>query len=198
MYQHKEPIEWISAWSDNAPNTDLPRVLLVGDSICMGYQQAVREKLRGVCYVDYISNTYAVDNQMYRRLFKQYYADEPYALVHFNHGLHGGHMSVRTYQREIEKLLKTVTCKLVIANSTVVYEAGNGKLDETWGKLVSERNQALSEIARAMNCPVNDLYTSSVNVPKEYRNQDGIHYLAEGYEILAQQVADAVRKALAD
>ncbi len=197
MYEHKEIFEWINSWCDFAHNDDLPRVLLVGDSICQGYQQAVRDLLRGVCYVDFFADTYAVDSKIYRILFKTFYEDSKYDLVHFNHGLHGGHMRASTYKNQLEKLLtKTVTCKLVLATSTIVYDEGNKKVNKTWKKLVNARNAALYEIAERHGYEVNDLYTLSTEIPKQYRNQDGVHYLAPGYETLAKQVAETVKKSL--
>ena len=54
----KERFEWIHSWCDETAKEDLPRVLLVGDSITYNYQEKVRELLKDVCYVDYISTSY--------------------------------------------------------------------------------------------------------------------------------------------
>ena len=89
----KEQFEWIHSWCDEAAQNDLPRVLLVGDSITHSYQEKVRELLRGVCYVDYISTSYAIDTKMYNQLVYNFMTDSKYALIHFNHGLHGIHLS---------------------------------------------------------------------------------------------------------
>lgn len=56
----KERFEWVQSWCDEALSDDLPRVLLIGDSITRQYQDRVRELLRGKCYVDY-----------FRRLMRQ-------------------------------------------------------------------------------------------------------------------------------
>ncbi len=196
MYEHKETFEWINSWCDYAPNNDLPRVLLVGDSICQGYQQAVRELLRGKCYVDFFANTYAVDSPIYRALFKLFYKDSHYDLVHFNHGLHGGHMRINTYKNGLEKLLMNVDTKLTIATSTIVYEEGNDKIHKGWMKLVNKRNEALRELAVTHGYEVNDLFATSAEIPKEYRYQDGIHYVTEGYKVLAKQVAKSITETL--
>ena len=42
----KERFEWINSWCDETLNADLPRVLLVGDSITLGYQDKVRQNLK--------------------------------------------------------------------------------------------------------------------------------------------------------
>ena len=85
----KEWFEWISSWCDASTQNDLPRILLVGDSISRGYQDKVRALLKGVCYVDYISLSYAIDTPIYNTIIEKFAADSNYALVHFNHGLHG-------------------------------------------------------------------------------------------------------------
>ena len=93
----KERFEWIQSWCDEADKTDKPRVLLVGDSITRGYQEIVRELLSDVCYVDYLATSYAIDNKLYSTLVEDFAKNSDYAVVHFNHGLHGIHMSPRTY-----------------------------------------------------------------------------------------------------
>ena len=53
----KETYEWIHSWCDEAGKHDLPRVLLVGDSITHSYQNEVRELLKGKVYVDYVATS---------------------------------------------------------------------------------------------------------------------------------------------
>ena len=43
---------------------------------------------------------------------------------------------------------------------------------------------------------LDDLYTVSASIPKEYRYVDGTHYLQEGYTMLAEVVAECARKEL--
>ena len=45
-FDMKETYEWIHSWCDEAGKRDLPRVLLVGDSITHSYQNEVRELLK--------------------------------------------------------------------------------------------------------------------------------------------------------
>ena len=55
------------------------------------------------------------------------------------------------------------------------------------------RNDAVKELAALRRENVDDLYAVSVNVPKEYRSMDGIHYTEDGYEMFAAAVAECVR-----
>ena len=194
----KEQFEWIHSWCDENWQNDLPRVLLVGDSITHNYQEKVRELLKGVCYVDYISTSYAIDSKMYNQLVYNFMTDNKYALIHFNHGLHGIHLSKKSYKSRMNKLLSKIDkdVKLILATSTIVYREGNKRLDGAWMKRVRERNEAVQEIATENGYSVDDLYTVSVSIPKEYRYVDGTHYLQEGYAMLAEMVAACIRKNL--
>ena len=192
----KERYEWIHSWCDETQNADLPRVLLVGDSITYGYQEQVRARLKGVCFVDYVATSYAVDSKMYNELVKSFVADSDYALVHFNHGLHGKHMSKRTYKSRVQKLLSKISAKVILATSTFVYHPGNKRADASWMKRVRERNTAMQELANEKGYALDDLYAVSVAIAKDKRKDDGTHYLADGYEILADAVAESIKNNL--
>lgn len=104
----KETFEWIQSWCDHADKNDLPRVLLVGDSITRAYREKVGELLRGKYYVDYIATSYAIDQPIYVNLITAFAKDSDYALIYFNHGLHGLHMTDRVYGEGVEKLLADI------------------------------------------------------------------------------------------
>ena len=194
----KEQFEWIHSWCDETMRDDLPRVLLIGDSITHNYQATVRELLRGICYVDYVATSYAIDTKLYNELIYRFRMDSRYDLIHFNHGLHGIHLSKRSYKNKVTKLLSKMDqdTKMILATSTVVYQEGNKHLDPAWMKRVKERNVAVQEIAAGKGYAVDDLYTLSVSMPKEYRYVDGTHYLKEGYDLLAAAVAESISKNL--
>ena len=168
----------------------------MGDSITHNYQEKVRECLRGICYVDYISTSYAIDTKMYNHVVYNFMTDSKYALIHFNHGLHGKHLSKRSYKSKVEKLLNKVNIKIILATSTVVFQEGNKQLDSSWMKRVEERNEAVYEIAKEKGYEVDDLYSVSVGIPTEMRYQDGTHYLSDGYEIFANVVAKSIKNNL--
>ena len=51
--RRREEIEWSIHYAFNAGDRTLPRVLLVGDSICNGYHAQVRERLLGIANVTF-------------------------------------------------------------------------------------------------------------------------------------------------
>lgn len=194
----KEFSEWIQTWCDSTTLDDFPRVLLVGDSITRGYERFVREKLKGVAYVDYLSTSYAVDAPIYGQLLTSFVQDSRYDLIHFNHGLHGVHMSQSCYEQGMAKIIAEliVKHKVVLATTTFVFEPGNERPSAEWAQKVEERNQVLWRLAENFSCPVNDLYQSSLAIDKEKRLYDGTHYTDEGSRVLAETVATCIKEKL--
>ena len=194
----KKRKEWMQSWCDDTCENDLPRVLLIGDSITRGYESKVRARLQGVCYVDYVATSYAVDSPIYTKLMKAFVDDSRYALVHFNHGLHGIHMTKRTYKSGIKKLLLKIgkDKKLILATTTVVYHGRSKRKHGAWMKRVRERNDTIKELASDLNLAVDDLYIVSQGIPAEKRAIDGTHYMDDGYEILADAVAESIKNLL--
>jgi lysophospholipase L1-like esterase len=194
----KEWFEWISSWCEASTQNDLPRVLLIGDSITRGYQEQVRLLLKGKCYVDYLAVSYAIDTKMYNQLVKNFASDSRYDVIHFNHGLHGIHMTKRTYSSRMEKLLKklSLNSKVVLAKTTFVYNEGNKTTHEKWNKRVEERNSVVDDLAKKYGFIIDDLYSVSVQIPTSLRANDGTHFQADGYAVLAQSVVESIEKVL--
>ena len=56
----REYIEWSDIWIPGANKTDLPHVLLIGNSITRGYYGKVEEALKEKAYVGRLSNSKSV------------------------------------------------------------------------------------------------------------------------------------------
>lgn len=192
----QEQFEWINSWSDNTNNHDLPRVLLIGDSITNGYQQMVRETLRGKHYVDYIATSYTLNSSFFFKLIINYINNNRYDIIHLNQGLHGFSVSKKTYKEKLKKLINKIpsSCKVILAESTIVKKAGNKTIDKKWDKKIDERNVSVNELAKEMGLFINHLYEVSENIPNDLRNDDGFHYLYDGYQMLANGVVSVIKR----
>ena len=190
----KEQFEWIHSWQDENFNADLPRILLIGDSITHNYQGVVREKLKGKVYVDYVATSYGIDAKIYNQLVLNFANYNKYDLIHYNFGLHAKHLSRNAYKSRVKLLVSKLQsiCPVIVANSTIVYDFGNQTLDKSWMKRVNERNSAMQEISQELNVKLDDLFTVSENIPKTMRYEDGTHYLPEGYSVLANKVCEFI------
>lgn len=192
----KECFEWISSWCDHTEKADMPRILLIGDSITRGYQGFVREFLHDICYVDYIATSYAIDTSFYFDLIRAFVADSDYAAVHLNHGLHGAHMSRKVYEERLRELLcdiRRAGARPILATTTVAYEPGNQTPSVVWTPRVEERNAVVCALAKELGIPLDDLYSVSLSVAMSDRTADGIHYTEEGFRVLANAVAQNIK-----
>ena len=196
----KEYNEWIHSQCSEANCSGKPRVLLIGDSICNGYQPVVRAKLWGTCFVDYLSTSYTLDSKMFEALVYGLVKDSEYDLIHINQGLHGIHLTKKTYKSNYKKLIKKLTekygARLVLATTTPAYKEGNKLNHPDWTKRVKVRNIALNELAEEFNLPVNDLFAVAKSLKITDRAQDGVHYEQSGYEVLGTAVVDMIKKQL--
>ena len=84
----REKYEWSRMWWNEANDESLPRVLLIGDSITEGYQGFVAEELRDVAHVGYWTSSKCVSDRSYLALLRYVLDEYPYAVIHFNNGLH--------------------------------------------------------------------------------------------------------------
>ena len=69
-------------------------------------------------------------------------------------------------------------------------------LKKEYKKVVQERNLSMQELSIELGVNLNNLQIVSKNIPKEYRYEDGAHYLLNGYNLLAEQVIDFIKKEL--
>ena len=86
--REREEIEWSITYSYNATQNGRPRVLLIGDSICNGYNGKVRELLHGDVNVSFWASSKCVTDPDYFRELDFMLDAYPYDAVCFNNGLH--------------------------------------------------------------------------------------------------------------
>ena len=194
-----ENTEWSISYAYHLTDAkkNLPRVLLVGDSICQGYQGKVVAKLDGKANVTYWASSYCVTSPGYLRLLAFYLDEAEYDVVHFNNGLHSCDTPVADYEKSYRAALQLVKkkqpkAKLVWASSTPI----NAK-DARAGK-VAALNAAARRAAESVEDVVeNDLYSLANPLDRKAYWVDTHHYTSDGYELLASQVVEKVVAACA-
>ncbi len=196
----RERIEWADIWVTDADKNDLPRVLLIGDSITRGYFDGVEQQLAGNAYCARLTTSKCVADPLFldevQLLLKQY----RFAVIHFNNGLHGFGYTEDQYRAGLTGLLEVVekhssNVKLIWATTTPVRVQGTlGQIAETTER-VKARNRIAAEIWRDRGLVTNDLY-GLVEQHQEYFSGDGVHFNENGREVQAKQVAEAVLSCL--
>ena len=198
----RESIEWCDIWISHANETNLPRVLLIGDSIARDYYPEVEKRLAGKAFVARLATSRFVSDPVLLREIEMVLDQERFDVVLFNNGMHGWQHSEAEYQKAFPTLLKTIRsnapkAKLISATTTplrdgkdITYDTKAKYSDER----IAARNAIVAEIVAARKIPIVDL-NAVVRGHPEYHS-DNVHFNGQGSQILAAQVSEAVEKLL--
>ncbi len=206
--------EWIvtePAFQVVVDEPGLPRVLLIGDSISMGYTLPVRELLRGKANVHRPGENCEHTWKGLERL-DGWLGTGRWNVIHFNFGLHdvkyvgkdgqntsperGRRVStVAQYEAKLQKIvtrLKQTEATLLWCSTTPV------PADVEWRIAGSERefNDAALRVMRQNAVAVNDLWSVAAERLVEIQRPANVHFTEDGYRVLGQHVAAAIEAAL--
>jgi len=183
----------------------LPRVLLIGDSISIGYAIPVRNALAKKANVHRIpGNGGPSSNGVF--LIDSWLGDKRWDVIHFNFGLHdlkrlsdgGRQVEPQAYERYLKLIverLKKTGAKLIWASTTPVPE---GKVSPPRVPAdVAVYNEIASRVMRDNGVPVDDLFSFANARLKEIQQPVNVHFTAAGSTALAGQVARTIEAALA-
>jgi acyl-CoA thioesterase-1 len=203
------------AWSQPAPNPvyapiteqpGLPRVLIIGDSISVGYTLPVRKLLAGEANVLRIPvNAGTSGNGVFQ--MDAWLGKEKWDVIHFNFGLHDlkrlsdgePQVAIEPYERYLRlfvKRLQATGAKLIWATSTPVPEGPVGPRRKP--EDVVAYNAAALRVMKENGVAIDDLYAFALPRLKEIQHPVNVHFTNAGSEALATQVVAAIRKALAE
>lgn len=196
----RERIEWIDIWVTDADKDELPRVLLVGDSIARGYFGGVEKQLAGKAYCARLTTSKCVSDPTFdddlRLLIKQY----KFSVIHINNGLHGWGYSEEQYRDGLARTLETLSehgqgAKIIWGTTTSVRDSGDLKVFADRTDRVRNRNLLASELISGRDISTNDLFALVESHP-EWTSADGVHFNSQGNDALATQVASTVSSLL--
>ena len=189
----KEWAEWSQIWREGASQTDLPHVLLIGDSIVHGYRDKVQEKLGGKFYVDKLATSRSIDQDYYWKQIDMVINDEDYDIILFNFGLHGFHIGINDYSKGMNRvadILKKTKAKIGFISTTPL-----AFLNEQYKELnncVLERNAVAKRIAEKNKFEYIDLYNLVYGIENIRAEGDAYHYNSAGVEMQAQFISEKI------
>jgi acyl-CoA thioesterase-1 len=181
----------------------LPRVLLIGDSISIGYTAPVRDLLKGKANVHRIPGNGGPTTNGLAHL-KQWLGNGKWDVIHFNWGLHDlkfmsdGKRQVdpKAYEKNLRKLvreLKRTKAKLIWATTTPVPE---GVTPPRKNEDVLTYNAIARKIMKKNKIAVDDLYEFALPQLAEIQQPANVHFTPQGSAVLAKQVAATIEEAL--
>lgn len=182
----------------------LPRVLLIGDSISIGYTLQVREKLKGKANVHRIPINGGATEVGLENM-KEWLGDKKWDVIHFNFGLHDAkYMSETTlratreqYLKNLQELvnqMKATGAKLIFATTTPT----PAKLSRATRRFdsIPERNEIAVKLMQENGVAIDDLYAVVLPVQEKIQRPGDVHYAPEGYDILSTAVANSIETQL--
>jgi len=189
----------------------LPRVLLIGDSISMGYHVPTREALKGVANVHRPSTNCGPTINGIKNL-DAWLGEGKWDVIHFNFGLHdlkymdekGANTSpekgklqvpIEEYKKNLDAMvakMKKTGAKVIFATTTPVPDK------EPQRKFDSDKdyNAAALEVMKSHGVAIDDLNALVRSSQFKGARDANVHYTDEGSKMLADQVAAEVKKAL--
>lgn len=193
---------------------ELPRVLLIGDSISIGYTIPVRTLLQGQANVHRPAENGGPTTNGLKKL-DQWIGDGKWDVIHFNFGLHDlkymgpegqnladptdpksqPQVSLEDYKNNLDQIverLQQTGAKLIWRNTTPIPPGSKGRVvgDEL------KYNEIASQIMLENNIEIHDLYGFTYPLIDEIMLKANVHFTPAGYETLAGEVADKILRAL--
>lgn len=192
----------------------LPNVLIIGDSISIGYTGRVKELLKDKANVSRPQCNCA-DSGTGVRALQTWLGTQKWDVIHFNFGIWDTHwlkngqiVSNRgsidkdtrrrfTTEEHVENMSKIVailkkTGANLIWGSTTPYVS----YGEDTKLLLQKNNDADKELMEKEGVKGNNLYNLALPNLKAWQSGDGCHFNSEGYDRLAQQVASTISDVL--
>jgi len=194
---------------DDVPG--LPRVLLIGDSISIGYTLPTRALLDGRANVHRIPTNGGPTTRGLQQL-DRWLGPSRWDVIHFNFGLHdlkhadakGGLVDASDAPRQVEldayrenlqalvRRLKETGATLIWCTTTPVPPGAKGRVagDEV------AYNAVAADVMKDEGVATNDLHAFAAARLAEIGKPADVHYTPAGYAVLAEQVARRIDQAL--
>ena len=192
----------------------LPRVLLIGDSISIGYTVPVRELLKGKANVHRPLTNCGPTTRGVAEIEK-WLGDGKCDVIHFNWGLHdlkymgprgqnladpkakdsAQQVPIDEYEKNLRKLvarLKKTQAKLIWRSTTPVPEGCQGRVVGDSAKYNAVARKIMDENGIA----IDDQYAFCIDKLDKLQLPANVHFTKAGSEALAKQAVESILKAL--
>ena len=188
----------------------LPKVVLVGDSIRLGYAPLVAKKLEGKAIVVSFKENGADSKNVLKNLEKWVISQKP-DLVHLNCGLHDIKFDKKTkthqvpldeYEKNLraihEQISKNTKAIFIFALTTPIHDDRHAMRNASFDRFEKDVvlfNTKAGSLMTSLKVPLNDLHEVVMKKGMDKMlGKDGTHYTPEGNAELADAVAQVILK----
>lgn len=184
----------------------LPRVLLIGDSVSMGYTLRVRAALEGRANVHRVPTNAGTSGKGVAEL-DRWLGDGKWDVVHFNFGLHDVRLlesgAINVPPARYEANLRTIVGRLKQTGATLIWATTTpvppkrraGQYPRNPDD-VAAYNAIAARIMTEHAVLTNDLHAEVLPRIRELQPEDDVHFNAQGSDFLGVRVAAAIAAAL--
>ncbi len=186
-------------------------VLVLGDSIRVGYDKSIRESLKGIARVEFPEENCRFASYFLRH-FHEYMSalnGEKIDVIHWNAGLwdclrlfgEEPHTPLEVYSYYMERICVRIKklapeAKVIFATSTAVLSEKMSADFKRYNEEIEEYNKVAVRVVKKYGFEVNDLYAVSAKLP-ESAHSDAVHYYTkEGTEAFAAPTLECISRAL--
>ena len=203
-------------WSNHpsVAEQSLPKVLVIGDSISIGYTPPLVQILEGTATVLHNPGNAAHSRNGLEKL-EEWLGETDWAVIHFNHGLHdlkyvdaegkntrdretgNIQISLEEYEQNLEAIvlrLKKTGSILIFATTTPFPDQPEGPLREIPD--LEKYNEAAVRVMKKHQVEINDLHSFVLPRMAEIQKPNNVHFTEEGSKVLAEEVARHILKSL--
>ncbi len=206
------------------PQKQLPNVLILGDSISIGYTPYVKKMLLNTANVVRPVNSQGRAENCAGTVNGVKHIDrwlaagnQKWTVIHFNFGLHDlKHVDPENrknsndpahprqsepadYEKQIEKIVEKLLAtkaRLIFATTTPVPQGGVKPHRDVQDP--SRYNAIALKIMKAKGIAINDLYAAAQPRIKKIMRPVNVHFTKEGSEFLGQEVVKAIQEQLGE
>jgi len=193
---------------------DKPKILIIGDSISMGYTPFVKKQLLDIADIFHNPGNakhtgYGLENIV------SWLEEVEWDIIQFSRGLWGGcyrHPESQVqgnrdkvngditfkredYKNQLDALVKLMRkhsdAELIFLTTTYVpkYEAGR------FAKDAKKYNKIARRVMKANGVKINDIYKVSKGIHLEYgKGVDDVHYTTTGYKVLGKHISEYLKQ----
>lgn len=192
----------------------LPNVLLIGDSISIGYMMATRKELNGVANVFRPATNCGPTTKGLTEIDK-WIGDRKWDVIHFNHGLHDlkfmgpkgqnladpeadtskPQVAIEQYAKNIKAIaerLKKTGATVIWCDTTPVPKGAKGRVVGDSKRYNDAARKVLAEVGGIEIDPLYDFALEHA----EMQQKANVHYSPAGSAKLAEQVAKSIKAEL--
>lgn len=199
----------LSAFSSKQPN-----ILIIGDSISIGYTPFVKNHFQGKAVVEHNPGNAQHTGTGLEKI-DEWLGDEEWDIVQFNWGLwdlayrhpdatvYGNRdkvngeitYTVEDYAKNLDSIVTYIKSK---TDAKLIFVTTSYVPEDEAGRFTSDPksyNSAAKAVMKKHDVLVNDIYKKSKNIHKKYGiGSDDVHYTNEGYSMMSELISSFLEK----